>query len=38
MKKITRSNGIVFNEATGEAYWDMQTIDKPCFLPFLPRN
>ena len=31
IKKNTKSNGIVFNETTGEAYWDMQTIDKSLF-------
>ena len=30
-KENTISNGIVFNETTGEAYWDMQTIDKSLF-------
>ena len=30
-KENNKSNGIVFNEATGEAYWDMQTIDKNLF-------
>ena len=30
-KENNKNNGIVFNEATGEAYWDMQTIDKNLF-------
>ena len=30
--KTKGSNGIIFNEASGSMYWDMQEIDKQIFL------